>query len=84
MAFFKTKIPFWVNFGVSKNVRWWSTLWPFGSILQPFGIFGGYLVYFPPFWNVVPRKIWQPRTTIEADLFWQKISISRLTDFSEL
>jgi hypothetical protein len=22
------------------------------------------LVYFPPFWNVVPRKIWQPRTCV--------------------
>jgi hypothetical protein len=29
-------------------------------ILCPFGIFNGYLVYFPPFWYVVPRKIWQP------------------------
>jgi hypothetical protein len=23
-------------------------------------LFYGYLVYFPPFWYVVPRKIWQP------------------------
>jgi hypothetical protein len=31
-----------------------------GNILWPFGIFCGHLVYFPPFWYFVPRKIWQP------------------------
>jgi hypothetical protein len=33
-----------------------------GNILWPFGIFYGYLVYFPPppCWYVVLRKIWQP------------------------
>jgi hypothetical protein len=31
----------------------WYILWLFGT-------FGGYLVYFFPFWYVVPRKIWQP------------------------
>jgi hypothetical protein len=30
------------------------------SILQPFGILKGHLVYFPLIWYVVPRKIWQP------------------------
>jgi hypothetical protein len=30
------------------------------NILWPFGIFCGHLVYFPPFWYIVPRKIWQP------------------------
>jgi hypothetical protein len=36
----------------------WSILRPFGiHTLWPFGIFHG---YFPPFWYVVPRKIWQP------------------------
>jgi hypothetical protein len=37
-------------------------------ILWPFGIFYGhwvylwfiFVVYFSPFWNIVPRKIWQP------------------------
>jgi hypothetical protein len=28
-----------------------------GNILCPVGIFCGHLVYFPPFWYVVPRKI---------------------------
>jgi hypothetical protein len=31
-----------------------------GNILWPFGIFCGRLVYFSPFWYLVPRKIWQP------------------------
>jgi hypothetical protein len=31
-------------------------------ILGAFGIFCGNLVYFFPFWYVVPRKIWQPWT----------------------
>jgi hypothetical protein len=31
-----------------------------GNILLPFGICCGHLVYFPPFWNCVLRKIWQP------------------------
>jgi hypothetical protein len=34
-----------------------------GNILWPFGIFCGHLVYFPPFWYFVPRKIWQPCLT---------------------
>jgi hypothetical protein len=29
-----------------------------GNILWSFGIFCGHLVYFPPFWYVVPRRIW--------------------------
>jgi hypothetical protein len=29
-------------------------------LLWLFGIFCGNLVYFYPFWNVLPRKIWQP------------------------
>jgi hypothetical protein len=28
--------------------------------LLSFGIFCGPLLYFPPFWSFVPRKIWQP------------------------
>jgi hypothetical protein len=28
-----------------------------------FGKFCGNLAYFPPFWYVVPRKIWQPWPT---------------------
>jgi hypothetical protein len=37
------------------------------TILRPFGILNGqfyaYLVYFFPFWYVVPRQIWQPLMT---------------------
>jgi hypothetical protein len=32
----------------------WHTLWPFGRSC-------GRLVYFPPYWNILPRKIWQPQ-----------------------
>jgi hypothetical protein len=32
----------------------------FCYILLTFGIVRGNLVYFPPFWYFVPRKIWQP------------------------
>jgi hypothetical protein len=34
------------------------------NILLPFGMFCGHLVYFPPFWYFVPRKIWQPWVAI--------------------
>jgi hypothetical protein len=36
------------------------------SILRPFDIFYGHLIdcdnlaYLPPFWYILPRKIWQP------------------------
>jgi hypothetical protein len=39
------------NFGIFMTI--WYTLWSFG-------ISCGLLVYFPQFWNVSPRKIWQP------------------------
>jgi hypothetical protein len=26
----------------------------------PFGLNYGYLVHFPPFWYILPSKIWQP------------------------
>jgi hypothetical protein len=31
-----------------------------GLAMEDVSIFYGHLVYFPPFWYVVPRKIWQP------------------------
>jgi hypothetical protein len=31
-----------------------------GYILYPFGIYCCHLVYFLPFWYIVPRKVWQP------------------------
>jgi hypothetical protein len=39
-----------------------------GNILWPFGIFCGHLVYFSPFWYVVPRKIWQPCLEMAAHI----------------
>jgi hypothetical protein len=48
MAYFQTKkIPIWVNFGGSCNGRCWYILMAIWSILGPFGIFCGHLVYFP-------------------------------------
>jgi hypothetical protein len=37
-------------------------LWPFGICILYHLVYVlcGHLVYFPPFWYVVPRKIWQP------------------------
>jgi hypothetical protein len=40
------------------------------NILWPFGIFSGHLVYFSPFWYLVPRKIWQP---------WYAVGLGRST-----
>jgi hypothetical protein len=67
MAFFKPKVPIWLNFGGSYMehvgifyghfvyfTAIWYTLWPYVTyILWLFGIFF-------PFWYVSPRKIWQP------------------------
>jgi hypothetical protein len=51
------KIPIWANFAMPCNGKIWY-------ILLPFGIFCHHLeypaVFFPQFWNVSPRKIWQP------------------------
>jgi hypothetical protein len=73
MACFQTKNP---NLGKFWRVlRWkmlvyciaiWSTLWHFRIFFIPFGIFYDYLVYFFPFWYVVPRKIWQPWTAVSV------------------
>jgi hypothetical protein len=51
-------------------------------ILLPYGIFYGYLVYFiaiwkccgklvyfHPFWNIVSRKLWQPRPGMKFGTF---------------
>jgi hypothetical protein len=37
-------------------------------ILGPFGVICGHLVYFFPFWYVVPRNIWQPRFQIDKNV----------------
>jgi hypothetical protein len=39
-----------------KMLVYFRGIW---SILWPFGIFYGYLVYILQFWYVLPRKIWQ-------------------------
>jgi hypothetical protein len=73
MVYFTTKNPYLGKFG---RVLQWKMLVYFMDIrpiLQPigifleipdilwtFGIFCDNLVYFSPFWHVVPRKIWQP------------------------
>jgi hypothetical protein len=67
MLYFKTKNPI---LGKFLRVLKWKVLVYFMalcSILRPFSIFcghliifHGYLVYFFPFWYLVPRKIWQP------------------------
>jgi hypothetical protein len=51
--FSNTKIPILVIFLEVCNGRGWYILWPFGR-------FVGYLLYFPQFCRVFPRKIWQP------------------------
>jgi hypothetical protein len=60
MVYFQTK-----NTNLGKFWRIWQwkmsvnfvAIW---SILWPFVIFYGYLVWFFSFWYVAPRKIWQP------------------------
>jgi hypothetical protein len=60
MVCFQTKNP---SLGKFCRVLLWKilvyfmTIW---SVLWPFGIFCGTLVYFSPFWYFGPRKIWQP------------------------
>jgi hypothetical protein len=40
-----------------------------GNILWPFGVFSGHLVYFSPFWYFLPRKIWQPCSTMSINAY---------------
>jgi hypothetical protein len=67
--FFKPKIPIWVNFGGPWNGKCWSILWPFGIYYGNSVYFMAIwwvscnLVYFPLFWYIVSRKIWQPWTS---------------------
>jgi hypothetical protein len=37
-----------------------SILWPTGILYGHLVHFVGHLVYFFPFWYVVPKKFWQP------------------------
>jgi hypothetical protein len=87
---FKPKITIWVHFGGSCNGRCWYVTWLFG-------LFYGYLVFlcplhrynlwlfgiFFPFWQVVPRKIWQParanETSILVEPLWNKWPEIRVT-----
>jgi hypothetical protein len=55
----------------------WPILRPFDiPYLGPFGIFYGKLVYFSPFWYIVPRKIWQPWPEVQKLVDPQKESWS--------
>jgi hypothetical protein len=61
---FRPKIAILVNLGGSCNGRYFYIFVHlvyfdivYGHVV---GIFCGNLVYFPPFWYIVPRKIWQP------------------------
>jgi hypothetical protein len=61
--------------GYGKSRVYFMTIW---SILWPFGIFYGHLVYFAviwytylsPFWYFGPRKIWQP-WSVDGSHFFQ-------------
>jgi hypothetical protein len=62
MVYFQTKkIALWVNFR-GPWLLWKMSVYFMAvrSILLPFRIFYGHLVYFHRFGCVVPRKIWQP------------------------
>jgi hypothetical protein len=60
MVYFQTKNP---NLGKSWRALQWMELAYFMailSILRPFGICNGHLVYFPPFWYMHPEKSGNP------------------------
>jgi hypothetical protein len=54
-----------------------------GNILWPFGIVCGHLVFLPPFWDLEPRKIWQPWSqhcvhhyrSVRTSSLWRKMGV---------
>jgi hypothetical protein len=67
LGIFKSKIPIWENFRGPWNGKVGiGSLWPFEIYYDHLvhflanWKFSGNLVYFPPFWYTVSRKIWQP------------------------
>jgi hypothetical protein len=63
MVYFQTKKTVWVNFGRSCKRRCWYFCMSIFSILRPNGMCYDnlvHLVYFSPFWYILPNKIWQP------------------------
>jgi hypothetical protein len=54
----KPNILIWVNFGEPLNGIFYGHLVYFLANWE----FSSNLVYFPPFWYIVSRKIWQPRS----------------------
>jgi hypothetical protein len=46
---------------------YFTAIWSILYILWRLGIFYGNLVYFPRFWYIVPRKIWQPWLSKKPD-----------------
>jgi hypothetical protein len=59
--YFETKNPSLGKFGRAlewKRLVYSLAIW---NILRTFGYLGAtYVLYFPPFWYIVSRKIWQP------------------------
>jgi hypothetical protein len=53
---FRPKFKIWVNFGGSCNRRCWEIFMSIWYILQSFGIFFGYLVYFSRFGVLYQEK----------------------------
>jgi hypothetical protein len=67
MVCFQTKNPnlgkFWMALEWKMQVYFmviWNILQSFGIFYEKFGKCCGNLVYFPSFWYIVSRKIWQP------------------------
>jgi hypothetical protein len=46
-----------VPFGLAMEDVGTGILWPFGLFSGQFGILHGFLLYFSPFWYVVPRTL---------------------------
>jgi hypothetical protein len=80
---FKPKIPNWLKIGGLEDV---GNFMKYGLIIiRPFCIFCdhlviiyGNLVYFPRFWYVLRRKIWQPCSRTKTMMEWGKDN-NRLT-----
>jgi hypothetical protein len=66
MVSFQTKIPIWVNFGVTCNKWCWLILWPFGLFYCNYENFISIWHTLRSFWYIFSRfgmlyqKIWQP------------------------
>jgi hypothetical protein len=84
MVCFQTKIPIWVNFGVSCDGRCWYILLPFGLFDGHMAIFYGFyfiygkLVFFLRFGKFYQEKSGNPATgrfCLFPEFFWQRAKI---------